>query len=101
MENYKNYVKLMDTMTINDELAKINAIHPSLNELNPMTYVILLETNRKWFTESQVEWINQRIHSLQQKTEHSLQMSLRSIDEDLAAASILDKSCDHGEVKSV
>ena len=34
-ENYKNYVKLMDSMTIQEELAKINAIHYSLNETNP------------------------------------------------------------------
>ena len=50
MENYKNYMKIMDSFTINEELQKINAIHSSLDEQNPITYAILLDSNRKWFT---------------------------------------------------
>ena len=99
MENYKNYVKLMDSFTINEELQKINAIHYSLDEQNPITYAILLDSNRKWFTPSQIEWINQRISSLHQKQEQSLQMSLQSIDVELAAAPISEKMREHGEVK--
>ena len=101
MENYKNYVKLMDSMTINEELQKINALHHSLDENNYLTYIILLDSNRKWFTESQVAWINQRISSLLQKQEQSLQMSLEKVDLDLAAAPIHDKSSDQGEMKRI
>ena len=101
MENYKNYVKLMDSFTINEELQKINAIHYSLDEQNPITYAILLDSNRKWFTPSQIEWINQRISSLHQKQEQSLQMSLQSIDVELAEAPILHKSSDQGEMKRI
>lgn len=99
MENYNNYMKLMDSMTINEELQKINAIHPSLDENNYITYVILLDSNRKWFTPSQVEWIYQRIANLQAKQQQSLQMSLEKVDLELAAEPILNKMCEHGEVK--
>ena len=101
MENYKNYVKLMDSFTINEELQKIQALHSSLDDQNPITYAILLDSNRKWFTPSQLDWINQRISSLQQKQEQSLQMSLEGLNVELAAAPILDKSSDQGEMKRI
>jgi hypothetical protein len=101
MKNYENYVKLMDSMTINEELQKINSIHYSLNETNPITYAILLETNRKWFTASQILWIENRIANLQAKQQQSLQMSLESLDFELAAEPILNKMCEHGEVKQI
>ena len=96
MKNYENYVKLMDTFTINEELAKINAIHHSLDEKNPITYAILLETNRKWFTVSQILWIEERIANLQNQLKQNLQKSLESLDVDLASAPILEKSSDVG-----
>jgi len=96
MKNYENYVKLMDTFTINEELAKINAIHSSLDEKNPITYAILLETNRKWFTVSQILWIEERIANLQNQLKQNLQKSLESLDVDLASAPILEKSSDVG-----
>jgi dihydroneopterin aldolase len=96
MKNYENYVKLMDTFTINEELAKINAIHHSLDETNYITYAILLETNRKWFTESQIKWIEERIANLQNQLKQNLQKSLESLDFELASAPILEKSSDVG-----
>jgi len=101
IQNYKNYVRLMDEMTINEELQKINAIHYSLDENNYLTYVILLETNRKWFTTSQIEWIYQRIANLQQRQSNSVELSLQNIDVELAKASIIEKSSDHGEMKRI
>jgi hypothetical protein len=101
MENYKNYIKLMDEFTINEELQKINAIHHSLDEKNPITYAILLETNRKYFTQSQVEWIYSRIQTLKNRESRILQTSLENIDVELAMASILDKSCDYGEMRRI
>lgn len=101
IENYNNYVKLMDSMTINEELQKIQNIHHSLDEKNPITYAILLETNRKWFTPSQITWIHERIAYLQHQQKHSVEKSLESIDPDLAVAPILSKSSDVGEMKIV
>ena len=91
----------MDSFTINEELQKINAIHHSLDEKNFMTYVILLETNRKYFTESQIEWIYDRIQTLKNRESRTLQNSLQSIDIELAKTGILDKSSDIGEVKTL
>jgi len=101
MENYKNYMKVMDAFTITEELQKINAIHHSLDEKNPMSYVILLETNRKHFTPSQIQWIEDRLHNLKAREDESLQTSLQNIDVELAEAPILDKMCEHGEVKQI
>lgn len=101
IENYKNYVKLMDSMTINEELQKIQNIHHSLDDKNPITYAILLETNRKWFTPSQITWIHERIAYLQHQQKHSVEKTLESIDSDLAVAPILSKSSDVGEMKIV
>jgi hypothetical protein len=100
-ENYKNYMKVMNAFEITEELQKIQAIHHSLNESNPMSYVILLETNRKWFTASQIQWIEDRLHNLREKEEQSLQTSLEGLNVELAQAGILDKMCEHGEVKQI
>ena len=100
MKNYENYVKLMDSMTINEELQKINAIHHSLDEKNPITYAILLETNRKWFSASQILWIEERIANLQNQLKQNLQKSLESLDVELASAPILEKSSDVGTILS-
>ena len=96
MENYKNYVKLMDSYCINEELAKINAIHHSLDEFNPMTYVILRETNRAKFTPSQIQWLDHQIDKLHERNRHSFEKSLQNVDIELASAGILEKSSDHG-----
>jgi hypothetical protein len=101
MENYNNYVKIMDSFTINEELQKIQALHHSLDEQNPVTYAILLDSNRKWFTPCQIEWIYHRIANLQVKQQRSLQMSLEKVDLELAAAPISEKMCEHGEVKQI
>jgi len=98
-KNYENYMKLMDSFTITEELEKINALHHSLNEKNVMTYVILLETNRKRFTQSQIKWIEDRIDILREKERQAFEKSLEHVDIELASKPILEKSCDTGEVK--
>jgi hypothetical protein len=99
MENYKNYMKLMDSFEITEELHKINAIHASLDEYNPMTYIILRETNRKHFTPSQILWLDQQIDRLHERSRLSFEQSLENVDVELAKESILNKSSDLGEVK--
>lgn len=101
MENYKEYIQLMDSMTIHEELQKINAIHHSLNEKNPMTYVILRETHKDKWTPSQLEWLDNQIDRLQESIRQNFENSLQSVDVELAKASILDKSSDQGEVRKL
>lgn len=96
MENYKNYVKLMDSFQITEELQKINAIHSSLDEHNPITYVILRETNRKYFTPSQIQWLDQQIDRLHERSRRSFEQSLENVDVELAKESILNKSTGGG-----
>lgn len=97
MENYKNYMKLMDSFQITEELQKINAIHSSLDEHNPMTYIILRETNRKHFTPSQIQWLDQQIDRLHERSRRSFEQSLENVDVELCKESILNKSTDLGK----
>jgi len=99
MENYQNYIQLMNSMTIHEELQKINGLHHSLNETNPMTYVILRETHKSKWTPSQLEWLDNQIDRLQESIRQNFEMSLEGVDVELAQASILSKSSDTGEVK--
>lgn len=101
MENYKQYIQLMDSFLIHEELQKINAIHHSLNEKNPMTYVILRETHKDKWTPSQLEWLDNQIDRLQESIRQNFENSLQSVDVELAKASILDKSSDQGEVRKL
>lgn len=101
IENYNNYVKLMDSMTINEELQKIQNIHHSLDDKNPITYAILLETNRKWFTPSQIKWIHERIVYLQNQQKQNVDKTLEPLDKELLVAPIFSKSTDVGEMKIV
>lgn len=99
MENYKQYIQLMNSMTIHEELQKINAIHHSLNESNPITYVILRETHKGKWTPSQLEWLDNQIDRLQESIRQNFETSLESVDVELAQASILSKSSDTGELR--
>lgn len=101
MENYKQYIQLMDSMTIHEELQKINGLHHSLNETNPMTYVILRETHKSKWSPSQLEWLDNQIDRLQESIRQNFETSLEGVDVELAKASILDKSSDQGEVRKL
>jgi hypothetical protein len=86
------YNNIMDTVEINEELRKVNAIHGSLDETNPMTFVILLETNRTRFNHAQILWIEEMICILVDKQKKRLDASLANIDVELAKMPILEKS---------
>ena len=101
MENYKQYIQLMDSMTIHEELQKINSIHHSLDEKNPITYVILRETHLDKFTPSQLEWIQNRIDHLQENSRQAFEESMANVDVSLAKAPLLEKSTDTGEVRHI
>lgn len=87
-----DYTNIMDTVEINEELKKVNAIHGSLDETNPMTFVILLETNRTRFNQGQILWIEEMIRILVEKQKKRVDSSLANIDVDLAQMPILEKS---------
>jgi len=87
-----DYTNIMDTVEIHDELKKVNAIHGSLDETNPMTFVILLETNRTRFNQAQIRWIEEMISILVDKQKKRIDLSLSNIDVELAKTPILEKS---------
>jgi len=87
-----DYTNIMDTVEINEELKKVNAIHGSLDETNPMTFVILLETNRTRFNQAQIQWIEEMILILVDKQKKRIDLSLSNIDIELAKTPILEKS---------
>ena len=90
----------MDEFDIQEELLKINSIHSSLNENNIMTFVILLETNRKRFNENQIIWIENRIDKLQKKEQIKINNSLEHLDIDVLTKPILQKSSEFGYITS-
>jgi len=99
MEHYKNYRNIMDETSIHEELMKINNIHHSLDASSIMTYVILRETHRHKFNDAQLEWIQQRMDSLHEKTRQSLEDSLKHVDVELAQMPLSSKTSDVGVLK--
>jgi hypothetical protein len=86
----------MDSIEITTELNKINALHSSLNETNPMTYIIFLESYRAKLTDLQIEWLDNKIETLTQKTSELVDLSMSNIDIGLALQPITSKTCDTG-----
>jgi len=91
----------MDSLDITSELNKINAIHSSLNEHNPLTYIIFMEGNREHLSDAQIEWIEERITKLENKESHLLEKSLSKIDVGLAMAPLSSKMEEHGVMKQL
>lgn len=81
----------MDSIEITSELNKINALHSSLNETNPMTYIIFLESYRAKLTDLQIEWLDAKIDTLTQKTSELVDLSMSNIDIGLAMQPLLSK----------
>jgi hypothetical protein len=86
----------MDSIEITTELNKINALHSSLNETNPMTYIIFLESYRAKLTDLQIEWLDNKIDSLNRKTSELVELSMSNIDIGLAMQPLLSKTSDTG-----
>jgi hypothetical protein len=86
----------MDSIEITTELNKINALHSSLNETNPMTYIIFLESYRAKLTDLQIEWLDNKIETLTQKTSEMVDLSMSNIDIGLALQPITSKTSDTG-----
>lgn len=89
----------MDSIEITTELNKIGALHSSLDETNPMTYIIFQETFRSKLSELQHAWIDSKIEDLNHKINEKIERTKSRIpDIALAMADIRDKSCDYGEM---
>ena len=91
----------MDSIEITTELNKVNAIHSSLDETNPITYIIFQETFREKLSEAQHAWLDMKIYELNHKATTKLEMVKSNIDVGLAMADIRDKFTDHGFMKQV
>lgn len=91
----------MDSIEITTELNKVNAIHSSLDETNPITYIIFQETFREKLTEAQHSWLDMKIYELNHKATTKLDMVKFNIDVGLAMADIRDKFSDEGFMKQV
>lgn len=91
----------MDSIEITTELNKVNAIHSSLDETNPITYIIFQETFREKLTEAQHAWLDMKVYELNHKATTRLEMAKSNIDVGLAMADIREKFSDHGIMKQV
>jgi hypothetical protein len=91
----------MDSIEITTELNKINRVHSSLDETNPITYIIFQESFRDKLSESQHAWLDMKVYELNHKATTKLEMVKSNIDVGLAMADIRDKFSDHGIMKQV
>lgn len=91
----------MDSIEITTELNKINRVHSSLDETNPITYIIFQETFREKLSYSQHSWLDMKIYELNHKATTKLEMVKSNIDVGLAMADIRDKFNDVGIMRKV
>jgi len=86
----------MNSEEITINLEKIHALHSSLNETNPQTFIIFLETYKDTLTPAQIAWLDRRIDDLNEKTLSSIALTMNNIDIGLAMTPLLEKSTDRG-----
>jgi len=86
----------MDAIEITTELNKINHIHRSLDETNPVTYIIFQETFKHLLTDKQMEWLDNKITDLNHKMNMNVHKQLSNYDMELLRAPILEKSEESG-----
>lgn len=86
----------MDSLTINAELQKIQNIHSSLDEHNPITFIIFLETFRQKLSPEQIRMIESRIENINNKFNNQLNDFLQTRDEELMKTPLLLKTEESG-----
>lgn len=91
----------MDSIEVTTELNKINRVHKSLDETNPITYIIFQETFRDRLTDRQMEWLDFKIADLNHKLNMNFHKQLSNYDMGLMLAPILDKTEETGIMKRV
>jgi hypothetical protein len=90
----------MDSIEITTELNKINRVHSSLDETNPITYIIFQETFREKLSEAQHGWLDMKIYELNHKMTTKLEMVKSNMDVGLAMDDIRKKFDDVGIMRS-
>jgi predicted YcjX-like family ATPase len=91
----------MDSIEITTELNKINMVHGSLDETNPITYIIFQETFRDRLTEAQHAWLDVKIYELNHKATTRFEMAKSNMDVGLAMADIREKFEDTGVMRKI
>jgi hypothetical protein len=88
----------MDEIEINAELKKINALHPSLDESNVMTYIIFLESYRHKLNTAQIAWLDNKIDDINENARLAFEKSMEHVDVELAKKPITEKYQEAGEM---
>lgn len=91
----------MDSVEITTELNKINRVHSSLDETNPITYIIFQETFRDKLNASQHEWIDFKVADLNHKLNETVHKQMSNIDMGVALASLSDKTEESGTLRQM
>ena len=86
----------MDAISITSELNKINRVHSSLDETNPITYIIFQETYRDKLSPLQMDWLDAKITQLNQDIHDKVRHFQNNIDIGLAMQPITTKMEDVG-----
>ena len=91
----------MDAISITTELTKINRIHASLDEANPITYIIFQESFRDRLSEAQHGWLDMKIYQLNHHLTTKLEFVKSNIDVGLAMSDIREKFHDVGTLRKL
>ena len=90
----------MDSIEINTELKKINALHSSLDENNAMTYIVFLESYRHKLTVDQIAWLDCKIDAINENTRLAFEKSMDHLDIELMKRPISEKFQDTGNLST-
>lgn len=89
----------MDAITLKIELAKIQNIHESFDETNPITYIIFIETHRSKLSPQQIQMLEDRITSLSHQEGCKLHKFMESTDYDLLTTPLMEKIEETGTMR--
>lgn len=63
----KEEIEPMDELEIEEELLKIQNIHESFDEYNPVTYAIMLHSNKERLNRGQINYLEMMIKKYQSR----------------------------------
>ena len=101
-----NFDKSFDFISAGGSLIRFvtvtnDATHHSLDETNPMTYIIFLETYRARLNAAQVKWLDNKIDNLTEQQRQTVENGMENIDVELATKPITEKMEDTGLLRQV
>lgn len=74
----------MDEDDIKQKLLEINAIHPTFDENNPITFVIFLTENRDELNEEQIKWVENEIQRVKKQQQKIQSKWIKAIDNEIS-----------------